>query len=701
MPVKNNQRRSLRSRVTSYTNQTPPPKQSHLTPLNRVIKRTNSKSSSTESFSKWQDTTLTQCGYLLPQDLEGITTPCENKPRRSTGKRISRKSFETQTLTQAGFVYYQSPTDENMVYDDEASIARNSPSPKRKRRSDELEEPITSRTRSAKKRAAAHVVKSEDEVDTKDGLKLIPGPTVRQSVATVSMPPPRTPQSNRRRVVPSSQSPADTPFSTQSQRSRDVLRSPLKAKSVNVRRRFISPGKIKSWARTGVAADSSELKDEDEEDPRTLAVSTTSIKFESVNDSQPLTSPDVSQTEDHPGARPEETTPKGEGSYPQQKGAKMKLEISDSDNDVDETDEEKFGYGSESQFDMSGPNPETISSTGAAADSATGFKVSESDETPKHATRIASQANTPTKTERELAQLFKTPVAARNAQIRATSRPWLPLNIDRQSPRHHNRHDIPAHSPQKSRVPSSISSPVDISDPLINNFSPHKSPDALPETESQLQKPWRDVSPPPTIDDTNSTPNLPMTQPSLPTYAIDVQAQQPQAPPHQPQQQQQQQKLPPVPPSQATTVDEITQQSSSSSPPRGPLLSSSSPQQPPHSPFITDHNNNNLPLPPDEIEEVEEEPDTLARDIGGWEAVRLSDSQLQIDSLIDDHLTLGDIDGIDDDDEAAMLGAARERARARARGGRGRGRPDVSLLSSSPMRYDAGDGNRGAGRGGY
>lgn len=646
MPLKNNRRRSLRSGETSYRKKTPPPKQTHLTPLNRVIKRTYSKSSSTESFSRLQDTTLTQCGYVIPQDSTEInTTPFEKKARRSTGKRVTPKSLETQTLTQAGFVFYQSPVDENMAYD-EVSTARN-PSPlSRKRRRNELEEPITSRTRSAKKRAAEHIVKRENDVDKKDELKLAPESVVRQSVATVPMPPPKTPQSTRRREVPSSQSPADTPLSTRSRRSRDVLRSPLKAKSVNVRRRIISPGETKSWARMGVAADSLEFEDDNDEDPQTLAASATSVKVESLNASQPLAAPRKSQVDDRFGARPEDATPSGGGPYPMRKAGKLKSEISDSDNDIDETDEENFGPGSDSQDDMSGPNPEKHSSSQAAADLATGLNIiPESEDTPKRGARIARQTNTPMITENEVGQLFATPRPARNAQTRAVSRPWLPLTIvDHQSAGRHNRHRLPTNSPSNSHVPST-SSPVDISRPLINNFSPQKSPHAVPETGtgSQLRKALRDFTPPPTVD-TGSTPELPI-------YPVDVQPQQPQAPPHQPQQQQ----LPPVPPSQATTVDEITQHSS---PPHAPISSSS--PHPASLPFINadDNDINDDNNPPGE------EPDTLARDIGGWEAVRLSDSQLQIDSLIDD-------------DDAMLIG-------------RGTGHPHVSLLSSSPMRYDGG-----------
>lgn len=544
-----------------------------------------------------------------------MDTTCLKKPSRSTGKRVSRKSFETQTLTQAGFVFYQSPVDEDMVYDEEPNAARYSPSNSRKRWRNELEEPVTSRTRSAKKRAAEHIVKSEDaksedDVEKKDGLKLILGPTLRQTVATVSMPPPKTPQPTRRREVPSSQSPADTPLSTLSRRSRDMLRSPLKAKSVNIRRRIISPRGEKIWARMGEAADSLECEDEDEEKPQVLSLSSTSaiaINLEPWNDTRSLVG---SQVEDLPGARPEETISSRGGPCPKRKPRNFKLEISDSDNDIDESDEEDFDLGSGSQIDVSGRNPETGSSTQIAAGSSTGSNISESGETPKQEARISKKANTPPTAESELEQGPTTPRPTRSAQTRAASRTWLPLTIDYQSPLYHNRYRLPADSPSKPYRPS-ISSPISIPLPLINNLSPQTPPDAPrgapPETESQLQNAWRDFSP---IVNAGLNPNFPVTQPSLPMYPVGVQ------------QQQQQQQLAPIPPSQATTVD-ITQRSPPLAPAPPPL--SSSPQL--HAPVINNDSDDDDPP---------EEPDTLARDIGGWEAVRLTDSQLRFDSLIDD-----------------------------------------------------------------
>lgn len=614
MPLQTNPRRSLRSGVTSYKPTTPIPKQTHLTPLNRVIKRTYSKSSSRESVSsRREDTTLTQCGYIFPKESEETDVKCMSKSSRSVGKKVSRKSFETQTLTQAGFVSYQTPVDENLDYDEESRAVQNSISPSRKRRRTEPEEPITGCTK--KKRAARDVVKSEEDGDGNDGVKWKQEPVIRQDFATTSMPPPKTPQSTRRREVPSSQSPADTPLSTQSRRSIDLLRSPLKAKSVNIRRGIRSPGNNGRWPRTLQVADS--MENEDEGDFPKLNLSTTSaipVKPETSNDTRHYPAKSGSSVEDHADARHKEPVSANVGFGAKRKLGGLKSEISDSDNDINGTDEDDLDIGSKPCIVSTGRNSETGSSI-KIADSATDSNTSENEETPKHTVRISKPERTPRETDVRLGQQFTTPRPARSDQPRVTPRTWLSPTFDRQSTLNHNQSRSPAASPLASHTPS-ISSPADILLPPINNPFPKIPPRALPETESQFQNAWRDYSPP-TVD-SNLISNVPPPQPRLPMYPIHVQEEQPQ---------QSTRSMPaPVPPSQATTVD-ITQQSSPPNHGLPPFLSSPRP----HPPTINDDDDDNPP----------EEPDTLARDIGGWEAVRLTDSQLLLDSLIDDAGLIG------------------------------------------------------------
>ena len=167
-----------------------------------------------------------------------------------TPASISRKRQET--LTQIGYVIYQNPEDLNLSYDnddeDDATVDRDEIPHGRKRRriQNEPEIPVTRQTRSAKRRAAENKLKHE--ASEHDGLIL--ETNENQEAAQHSMPPPKTPQASGRKEVPSSQSPADTPLSTQSQRSaRSFLASPLKERSKNIGIKTGSAGRRSArWA---------------------------------------------------------------------------------------------------------------------------------------------------------------------------------------------------------------------------------------------------------------------------------------------------------------------------------------------------------------------------------------------------------------------------------------------------------------------
>jgi hypothetical protein len=371
-------------------------------------------------------------------------------------------------------------------------------------------------------------------------------------------------------------------------------------------------------------ADSLGNEDEDES-PMLTYSSTTSIpvKFESFSSGRPLAASNHSRTDDSVDRRHEEPVPSMEVSCLRRNAGGMKSEISDSDNEIDETDDDDFGSGSASQIMSTGPNPVADSSLRVAV-SATDSHISETEETPNRAVRISQAANkTPRRIDSELDHQLTTPRPERCNRPRLGSRNWLPLTSDPQSALRHSPHHSPTNFTTTPYGPS-ISSTAAI--PLVfpKNPSLPTSPHDLPETESQFENAWRDYSPPkfdeiPALDP-------PTSEPSLPTYPFDVQ--------HKKQLHQQQKQLKyipaPVPPSQATTVD-ITQNPSSPQAPRAPPLlplSSSSPPPP-----------NNLH--PHSIDDKDDDPhddeqDTLARDIGGWEAVRLTDSQLLPDSLVED-----------------------------------------------------------------
>lgn len=86
------------------------------------------------------------------------------------------------------------------------------------------------------------MVESEAEATGSDTIKVSNVQATQPRLSEELMPPPRTPHSNRRKEVPSSQSPPDTPLSTQSRRSaREISRSPLKQRSGNVTLHLSSP----------------------------------------------------------------------------------------------------------------------------------------------------------------------------------------------------------------------------------------------------------------------------------------------------------------------------------------------------------------------------------------------------------------------------------------------------------------------------
>lgn len=216
-----------RSKVRSYETKSPDPKQSVLKSRDHVVQRV-------------------------------LRTP--------TPANISEKRQET--LTQIGYVVYQIPEDMDLNYDDDANEDWEETPRVRKRRKIGKEPaiPVTRQTRRSARRAAERTLKDEEDeqnLETEPEENRIP----LEKASSALMPPPKTPQSTRRKEVPSSQSPADTPLSIQSKKShRDLSRSPLKERSTNVRRVKIrdSPArKSVRWAQMLEVADSTEQDDEE------------------------------------------------------------------------------------------------------------------------------------------------------------------------------------------------------------------------------------------------------------------------------------------------------------------------------------------------------------------------------------------------------------------------------------------------------
>lgn len=177
---------------------------------------------------------------VLSDALEGL--PPQKKRRKAMP--LQREV----TLTQNGYVscsaQIQDELDGSKEMDD--THVHDASSRRHKQRKTMLEgRTRTVQTRSAVKQAVQKKMKAEEDVP-----KSTHPPEVEKSVncqadtAAALMPPPKTPKSLRRKEIPSSQSSADTPLSTQNPRScREKSRSPLKEKSTNIPSGFQSPRK--------------------------------------------------------------------------------------------------------------------------------------------------------------------------------------------------------------------------------------------------------------------------------------------------------------------------------------------------------------------------------------------------------------------------------------------------------------------------
>ena len=251
-----------RSSASVYKTKEPVPKQRHLASPSRVTKRVKPKTPATIPKLRKRQDTLTQRGFDLCPQSEDVDLSYSEGSEAVSKEKLPRKRRKTmtQTLTQGGFVFHQDPEELNLNYERDPNMTFEEAPSKRKRRRVLPEEPVTRQTRSARKRMLEKAVKTEEdrvenrnsEVKSEDD-----GFASRKEVLRTLMPPPQTPQSSRKREVPSSQSPVDTPPSIHSLQPRqDFSRSPLKEKSTNVRRRATSPGKIIHRARMLEVADS-------------------------------------------------------------------------------------------------------------------------------------------------------------------------------------------------------------------------------------------------------------------------------------------------------------------------------------------------------------------------------------------------------------------------------------------------------------
>ncbi|KAL9130084.1 MAG: hypothetical protein Q9217_001643 [Psora testacea] len=198
--------------------------------------------------------------------------PSRPKKRQSLGRSKpapwSAPSKRQQTITQMDpfhSIFHPQPDQENLEYDERVAHVYEGPHRGPKRRKLSHEETTGRRiTRSEMKKNSACALAMNPKSSGFNKAQNSPKPKSEDS--TLMPPPLTTPQRKRQKVIPSSQSPPDTPLSNQSRRSiRDVYQSPLKEKSTNI----ILPaseGKYIRWAGRREIADSME-KEEDDNSP--------------------------------------------------------------------------------------------------------------------------------------------------------------------------------------------------------------------------------------------------------------------------------------------------------------------------------------------------------------------------------------------------------------------------------------------------
>ena len=257
---------------------TPPPVQRRF-PDRRHLTNTKTPKSTTPT-ARWRQQTLTQIAPSLSHMSSGSRSSDGNDelefenleatmPPKKRHRPTSNLPLQNQTITQMDPFRLQRYSDQDPLPSD---TERSASPPQRKKRKSLSTTPVarTMQTRSAKKKAA--------EADFQNRFEILPTENKQQAVDSkrlhaspvpesqgVTMPPPQTPITIRRKVIPSSQSPAETPPSTY-QKSRNMKPViPLKERSVNTpsKSRATSRRKFLQWAPTLEVADSTDFENED------------------------------------------------------------------------------------------------------------------------------------------------------------------------------------------------------------------------------------------------------------------------------------------------------------------------------------------------------------------------------------------------------------------------------------------------------
>lgn len=604
-------------------NRSAPPKQ--ITFPRRRHSSNIRKTKSTTPSTRWKQQTLTQitpalihassnhgsfdgADYLEYDSLD-LAMPPKKRPRKSGTPKPKRK-LQDQTITQMDPFKQQLYPSEGLEALTDENILVQATVPRRKKTRTASNTPTAStvQTRASKRKSAGSCVKKEAILPSGPPKPVVSEadpepPTTLLDSQDLQMPPPETPKRPRRKIVPSSQSPAETPISTHGRGNRENQNvTPLGERSLNTpsKSRLFSRRKSVQWAPKLVVADSTNGESENGE------ALFPPIYRNHPSEKKPLwnTSPEPQSSRNQPPPR----TPSSVESFvnkavrlpntylrqSSQRALKRKATVADSeddDNNSPTASPEKANYN---------PPP------------------SSKDETDKSSPCAIINRHV------EDSQSSAPPSQSIQQEIVHETVPTQLIH-----PRFETAHSPVTHSSTQDRKTlhkqsfDSEKASAQLESELLQSSSPASvpQPPAL-ETESQFENAWRELTPPPLdleYEQNTNEQDLDFALPTIPPLSPKNSITKPTS-------------LPPIPSSQATTTD-ITQATPHHSRlnDESQILGSSPTQHPEHflpsssSPFRA---------------RKEQDARTTFMGYEGWNGVPMRESQLMPRSWMDDSLEL-------------------------------------------------------------
>ena len=616
-------RRSTGNKVDSKSNL----KQVQFTAPKRTVKERGPTWSAPSKFQQ----TITQMNpsiYIPEPDYEGLTTdddqeqgkyiasPVRKKrrkitPAKTSSRKTGTRSAQHQTITQMDpfrALYHPEDEEENMDDLEDEHKENNVPSPT-KRRKPKVSPEKAPNGKFRKRRLKQDVSQMEHQLgqgaESHERQHDKASRPWQQKSSAKILPPPVTPRSQRKKEIPSSQSPADTPLSAQSRRSfRAYSRSPLKERSTNITLAKTSYRDGARWRKKVEIADS--LESLEDESPILMRASTSMAASSPEN---------TSNFREKFSQLPMESTITRTATLDHipDKGQRHETEGKDSDRDIlereivdsneeDEDDDPDASLAKQAILQ----SKDTILTQQRAPDNRRDrFRAAGSPSSPQ----APQQSN--------LRNRYSSETSGSTKHI--STKPNLP----------------PPSVPPIHRTDSEQASAQ-----LLKDLRCVTEP--ILETESQFEAGWNSYHPPANDDD--SPPNLlssptPIESPSSASMTVPTQLLPPRTTAESTQPNNSTQLKLPVPPSQATTTD--TTQPSPRKMPSSQFFPS--PCKLPASSKVAAFPSSPPPMPPPSSSLVAES----AADPGlgfQWNGVRLTDSQLLPESLLNDSL-IGPVGG--------------------------------------------------------